>query len=191
MYIRRVPAIGDPVSHAAADCSPDLAAQLYAEFREPLLSFFLRRVQHRSEAEDLTQDVFARLIRAGQLDRIENPHAFVFKIASNLLRDRGRAAGRAGITAHCPIDENTAQAIPLALVEDRSPESVLSSRKTLAEVFRALDELDARTRDIFVMFRLENMKQREIAALLGVAQSTVEKHVAKAGLHLLRRLRSK
>lgn len=167
-----------------------LAAHLYAEFHEPLLSFFLRRVRHRAEAEDLTQDVFAKLIRAGQLDRIENPHAFVFKIATNLLRDRSRAAGRAGITATCPIDEAAEHESNPALVEDRGPYSVLSTSKSLAEVFKALDELDVRTRDIFILFRLENMKQREIAALLGVAQSTVEKHVAKAGLHLLHRLGS-
>lgn len=177
--------------HDAVDGPPDLAAQLYAEFREPLLSFFLRRVRHRAEAEDLTQDVFARLIRAGQMDRIENPHAFVFKIATNLLRDRSRAAGRAGITASYPIDEMVEYEFHPALVEDRGPCSVLSTRRSLAEVFRALGELETRTRDIFILFRLENMKQREIAALLGVAQSTVEKHVIKAGLHLLHRLGSK
>lgn len=174
--------------HVAVDASPDLAEQLYAEFREPLLGFFLRRVQNRAEAEDLTQDVFVRLIRAGRSDRIENPNAFVFKIATNLLRDRGRAAGRAGITALYPIDVAAEHGAFPSLVEERGPDNVISARKSLAEVFRVLDELDARTRDIFILFRLENMKQREIAALLGVAQSTVEKHVIKAGLHLLRRL---
>lgn len=169
--------------------SCDLATQLYAEFRDPLIGFFMRRVNDRAEAEDLTQEVFARLIRAGELDRIENPKAFVFKVAANLLRDRNRSASRAGITRMYSVEEATSgPTLVTALVEDIGPYSVISARKSLSEVFRVLGELDTRTRDIFVLFRLENMKQREIAELLGVAQSTVEKHVVKAGLYLLERL---
>ncbi len=161
---------------------------LYREFREPLLSFFLRRVQQRAEAEDLTQDVFARLVRAGEPERLQNPHAFVFKIATNLLRDRSRSASRAGVTVIHAIEPDPQQEAEPALVEDRDPDRVVSARQSLADVFRILDELEPRTRDVFVLFRLENMKQREIARLLGIAQSTVEKHVVKAGLHLLQRL---
>ncbi|MDE2306564.1 MAG: sigma-70 region 4 domain-containing protein, partial [Gammaproteobacteria bacterium] len=46
-----------------------------------------------------------------------------------------------------------------------------------------------RTRDIFVLFRLEHMKQKDIAALYGIAQSTVEKHVMRAVMHLATRCR--
>jgi RNA polymerase sigma factor (sigma-70 family) len=56
-----------------------------------------------------------------------------------------------------------------------------------ADVLRTLDELGPRTRDIFVLFRLERMKQKDIAALLGIGQGTVEKHVMKAVLHLAAR----
>src|SRR3546814_13743272 len=91
------------LQNVAVDASPDLAEQLYAEFREPLLGFFLRRVHNRAEAEDLTQDVFVRLIRAGRSDRIENPNAFVFNIPTNLLRYRGREARRAGTPALYPL----------------------------------------------------------------------------------------
>jgi RNA polymerase sigma-70 factor (ECF subfamily) len=49
---------------------------------------------------------------------------------------------------------------------------------------KALDELGQRTRDIYVLFRLEAMKQREIAALYGLTVKSVEKHVMRATLHL-------
>ena len=70
------------------------------------------------------------------------------------------------------------------LVEDVSPERVLLARETLAEVLGALAELEDRTRDIFILSRLENLPQREIAALYGISVSAVEKHVAKAVLFL-------
>jgi RNA polymerase sigma-70 factor (ECF subfamily) len=72
-------------------------------------------------------------------------------------------------------------------MEDRSPERVLLGEATLAEALQALDELTELTRNVFILFRLENMKQREIAALYGIAQSTVEKHVVRATVHLATR----
>ena len=38
--------------------------------------------------------------------------------------------------------------------------------------------------DVFVLYRLEKMKQREIAALYGISVSSVEKYVARATEHL-------
>ena len=76
-------------------------------------------------------------------------------------------------------------------MEDRDPERVLLARESYAEVLAALDELGQRTRDIYVLFRLESMKQKEIAALFGIARSTVEKEVMKATLHLALRCKGK
>ena len=73
------------------------------------------------------------------------------------------------------------------LVEDRGPERVLEGYESLTEVLAALDELSRRTRDIFILFRLENMKQKDIAALYGTTQKAVEKHVLKAVMHLAQR----
>jgi len=44
-------------------------------------------------------------------------------------------------------------------VEDRGPERVLQGCESLAEVLASLETLGDRTRDIFILFRLENMKQ--------------------------------
>ncbi len=65
-------------------------------------------------------------------------------------------------------------------MEAISPERVLLSEDSLADVLRSLEELGELTRNIFILFRLENMKQKDIAALYGIGQSTVEKHVIKA-----------
>jgi RNA polymerase sigma-70 factor (ECF subfamily) len=58
---------------------------------------------------------------------------------------------------------------------------------TLHDVSRALDELSELTRNVFILFRLENMMQKDIAALYGIAPSTVEKHVMRAMIHLAKR----
>jgi RNA polymerase sigma-70 factor (ECF subfamily) len=148
------------------------------------MRFFLRRLQNTSEAEDMTQEVLLRVIAASKLRPIEKASAFVFSVATNLLRDQRRNAVRSGEPVFLPIDEALASELESQLQEDFSPERVLLSRDTLADALSLLDELGERTRDIFILFRIENMKQKDIAALYGIAQSTVEKHVLKAVLHL-------
>ena len=168
----------------------DLAARLDARYRTALMNYFLRRVRDRTEAEDLTQEVFLRIVRRGDPAPLENAEVFLFSIAGNLLRDRGRRQDSRHGADHASLDApgfnfQDAGILSEALVEDRGPERVLLSQESLAEVMRALDELGERTRDIFMMFRLEKMKHRDIAALYGITVSAVEKHIARAGVHLL------
>jgi RNA polymerase sigma-70 factor (ECF subfamily) len=85
------------------------------------------------------------------------------------------------------IEEDSDGQLESELVEEISPERVLLSKDSLADVLRSLEELGELTRNIFILFRLENMKQKDIAALYGIGRSTVEKHVVKAVVHLAKR----
>lgn len=166
----------------------ELTARLDARFRRPLMSFFLRRIGDRAEAEDLTQDTFLRLVAAIEREQPDDPDAFVFKIATNLLRDRGRKrTARAGVILR-DVDENLVSEVTREFLEDRNPERVLLARTEVADVMKALDELGERARDVYLLHRLEGMKQKEIALLFGVSVSSVEKYVMRANLHLALRL---
>lgn len=169
----------------------DEAEQLVARFRGPLMSFFSRRGD-RQDAEDLTQEVFIRILRRDEAVPIDNPEIFIFRIAINLLRDRARRAATHRMHDHTSLDVIEAEysddePVEPALIEDRGPERVLLSQETLGEVLRALDELGTATRDIFMLARLERMKRRDIAALYGMTVSGVEKHLGKASVHLYRK----
>jgi RNA polymerase sigma factor (sigma-70 family) len=164
-----------------------LEANLNARFRGPLRTFFARRTKDHALAQDLTQETLLRVIASGRLGQLEHPEKYVFTVAANLLRDLKRLEARSRPLRFIPIDEALAGELEQQLVEDLSPERVLLNRDSLNDVLRTLDELGERTRDIFVLFRLERMKQKDIAALYGIAQSTVEKHVMRATLYLTTR----
>ena len=166
-----------------------LRSELGARFQRPLMSFFLRRIKDRSLAEDLTQDVLLKVVRACERGQIARADSYVFKVAINLLRDHRRRTLRTGPAVFLPIEEDFDGQLENQLVEAISPERVLLSEESLADVLRSLEELGDMTREIFILFRLENMKQKDIAALYGIGQSTVEKHVVKAVVHLSRRHR--
>lgn len=50
----------------------------------------------------------------------------------------------------------------------------------------ALNALPERTRDIFMLVRLEHMRQRDVTQMLGISVSAVEKHLVRAMTHLMR-----
>ena len=167
--------------------APPAGGDLAARFSGPLLSYFLRRVRDRAQAEDLVQDALLRVIRASECEVIEHPESYVFKVAANLLKDSRRHAVRHPTVGSTAIEEDAVGAVAERLVDERSPERVLDGETSLAQVLQALSELSELTRNVFILFRLEHMKQKDIATLYGIAQSTVEKHVMRAVVHLARR----
>ncbi len=149
-----------------------LLRQLSERYRLPLTAYFARRVGSRAEAEDLTQEVFLRMVRRLELEDVENVEAFVFRTAVNLLRDRSRRDKSQSV-------RKVEFASRLTDVDDLSPERVFDSRQSLTHVIAVLEELDERTRDAFILHRLEGMKHAQIAELLGVSVSSVEKYIIK------------
>jgi len=149
--------------------------------------YFQRRVGNRAEAEDLTQETFVRLVGSPGFGAADNPSAFVFRVASNLLADRGRDAFKGRQVPFSTFEPALLEQICHDLVEGRQPERVLIGRQSLEEVYECLDELGERTKSIFVLFRLEGMKQKEIAALYNMGLSTVQKHLMRASIHLSQR----
>jgi len=168
----------------------ELLGRLDARFRGPLMSFFLRRTGDRVEAEDLTQEVFVRLLGAIEREGVRDADAMVFKIAGNLLRDRARRVMTQSRAHIGEFDDHLISALTREFIEEHSPERLVLARVEVSAVLGALDELGERTKDIYVLFRLEGMKQRQIAALYGIGISTVEREVARATLHLALRFGS-
>lgn len=153
---------------------------LYDLYRKPLLTFFQRRLS-AGEAEDFTQDVFVRLSQHPDLQALTKPESYIFQVAANLLRDAHRKSHSHASNRHDSLETielNTA--VPKALVEEIDPERVLLGRSGVASIGDALKGLPERTRDIFLLYRLERMRQRDIAARLGISVSSVEKHLSKA-----------
>lgn len=151
-----------------------------SRYRQVLMAFFLRRVANRAEAEDLTQDALIRLAGANT-PSVQHPDAYVFQVAANLLRDRQRRNRVRG--EYLFALKGTEQ----GRVEARDPSRVAAARESLASLQLALRELPDRTRNIFLLYRLEQVGKPEIAASFGISCSAVDKHLMRALAHLVRR----
>src|SRR5690606_6752463 len=101
------------------------------------MAYFMRRVVQRSEAQDLTQETFARLIGSQSFESAEIARAYVFRVASNLLRDRARImARRRGIPVF-PLETLPGDPDP-GIVEEIEPERVIIAKEMLGEVLACL-----------------------------------------------------
>jgi RNA polymerase sigma factor (sigma-70 family) len=148
------------------------------------MSFFLRRVNNHAEAEDLTQEVFAKLL--GRTDEtIDSPDSYVFQTAANLLRDRARRAQvRRAYSEAVSVTEGLG-------VELLDPHRIAAGRDDLAALRRGLMTLPERTRTIFVLYRIENLSLDDIAVAFGISKSAVKQHVMKAMASLMAFMRER
>ena len=64
--------------------------------------------------------------------------------------------------------------------EGFSPEHVLENRDELQRFFQALEALTPRTRQIYLLCRMDGMKRRDVARRLGISESAVDRHLMKA-----------
>jgi RNA polymerase sigma-70 factor (ECF subfamily) len=159
------------------------AGSFLTEFRPALVRFFRRRCKNLSQAEDLAQEVIVRALGSEQWGSVEEAKGYVFRTAANLWCDQTRRRVAHGGT-ELRWDENIVQGVSGGVPIER----VLLSEEALRRVDAALWQLSERTRDVFVLNRLEQMKNREIATMLGISESAVEKHVTKALAHLAREI---
>jgi RNA polymerase sigma factor (sigma-70 family) len=158
-------------------------ADLSVRYGPAVRRFFSRRLRDGADVEDLTQEVFARLLKRAEIDDIANIEGYLFHTAANLLRERARRQARR------PADDLTDFDGELASAgEEFSPERILLGREAYARMVEALQELPERTRTIFVLNRFEELSAAEIARRLGVSVSTVEKDMMRAIAHLKARL---
>ena len=176
--MRRMARAEDSKSSALGEGDSDILRTLSDRYRAPLMAFFSRRTGGYEEAEDLAQDVLLRVLQRKDLNDVEQPDAFIFKTARNLLQDRAKRAR--------VVEKNQVELeIREEATEGLSPERVIQGKQELSRALSALDQLKDKTRAIFILSRLEGMKYREIAELYGISVSAVEKHLIHAFAHML------
>ncbi|UIJ46838.1 RNA polymerase sigma factor [Sphingomonas cannabina] len=146
-------------------------------YRAALRAFIARRVDDPNEVDDLVQEACARLVATQREQPLDEPRAYLFRIAANLIVDRHR---RAAPTV--PLGPEIDPPVPAAQEDGRR---VADLQAALAA---ALDELSPRCREVFVMRRFDERGTGEIARELGISPRMVQKHLTHAVAHLYDRL---
>ncbi len=150
---------------------------LAREYRPALRRYFGKRARQQADVEDLVQEVLVRLAVRGGGDFIVQPEAYLMRTATNVWRDFLRKKRTHAEDAHDEYEEGHARV-------ENGPVGELEGREAVGAILASLQELPDRTRQVFVLCRVEGMRQKSVAKRLGVSVSAVEKHMIRAIAHL-------
>lgn len=151
----------------------------FSLYRAELHRFLMRRVDCEHIANDLLQDTYLRLVDYRNQAQIENPRAFLYRVAGNLAVDHQRSHQRQkSLTAN--LDNPDHQGDDTAL---NNPEHILNQQQQLQRLQLAINQLDPVCRDVFIRSRFQSQTHQQIANDLGKSKSWVEKQIVQALRH--------
>lgn len=150
-------------------------------YRPALERFFARRIQDPAEVEDLVQEALTRLVACGRSGaHPDNPQAWLFRVAHNLVADHFRKPRHAGIE----ISESI-----VGFPVERATQEDDRQRADLQDLMEmALSELSENCRSVFILRRFEDCDTAEIARRLRISRRMVQKYLVQAVTHLYLRL---
>jgi RNA polymerase sigma-70 factor (ECF subfamily) len=150
-------------------------------YRPRILRFLLSSLTDRDAAEALTQECFLKAWSARHSFRGDSSlSTWLTRIAVNLMRDhlRSRTLRFWQKTRGSSLD---AMDISDWVPDGRSsPESAAVARNRVGEVWRAVKDLSAHQRTVFVLRFVEELELEEIATTIGMNLSTVKSHLYRA-----------
>ena len=158
----------------------DLAA-LYAEHRSSLVRQAQRILRSEADSHEVVQEAFMKFILAApELDSAERAMAYLRATVNNLSLNVIRAAGsRPNLVA---IDSETSaeRIAELATENYVSNDVTISAAEDAAIIRQALALLSPAERTALVMWEMDGRSTAEIAAELGIKESSVRHTVSRA-----------
>ncbi|WP_432443525.1 RNA polymerase sigma factor [Pseudomonas batumici] len=146
--------------------------QVFLSQRSQMEALVSRRVGCRATAADLVQDLFLRFWRR-PLVQVEELSTYLLRCAGNIAIDHLRSEGvRVRVNEGWLPEQQDNQGC--------EPEAALEAGNDLRHVEAALRSLPERTRQIFLLNRIHGRKYTEIAKVMGLSKSAVEKHMMRA-----------
>lgn len=138
---------------------------LFRKLYLPLGMYALRIVGDADTAEDMTQEAFLRAWqRIGGGYEVENPAAFMYRTVRNVCLTHLRQK-------HATVDES--------LIPEAGEEEIDTSLRD-ARIWKAIDALPEKCREVFLMSKRDGLSNEEIADELGISVKTVKNQMTKA-----------
>lgn len=142
---------------------------LFERYRAPLYGYVLRMVRRTELADELFQDAFLSVHRARATWSGKNAsfRAWLYRIATNAIRDRARSAARR----------------PEVYGSEWEPSEQIFPAERIA-LERALGQLPDNHRDAFVLSAVQGLDHNEIAMALSISPENARARISRARTRL-------
>ena len=141
-------------------------------------NFAYYKAGDKSNSLDLAQEAFIKVWENCTKIEFAKAKSFLFTVINNLFLNKVK---------HEKVVFEYAKSSPYLDVNNQSPDYILEEEEFKARLKRAIENLTAGEREVFLMNRIDGKKYREIAEMLTISQKAVEKRMSSA----LKKLRTK
>ena len=149
---------------------------LYGRHKGPLYRFILRQCSNSSVAEELYQDVWARLIKARETYQVSAKFTtWLYQIAQNRLIDhyRKESTGKSANHSSSGLDE-------LPATEKEQPDIQADYREKITKLLREIEKLPESQKQAFLLKQEAGLSVAEIAKVMGVNDETAKSRLRYA-----------
>jgi RNA polymerase sigma-70 factor (ECF subfamily) len=153
----------DAARGTAAVSRDDEFRAFYVQEYAGLAGYCHSLVNDRELAHDLAQEAFTRMI--GRLTRVDDPRAYVYGVATNLVRRAWRKRAQQA-TAVAGIAGEPARALP--------------SHEGAVTVRAAVEQLPKKLRDVVLLHYWSDLTVTDVAAAVGRPAGTVKRQLSEA-----------
>ncbi len=157
----------------------EAVVRLFDEHRERVYRYLLNLAICPEEAEEITQETFLRLYQhLRKKGREDNLRGWIFRVAHNLAITKRQQCRRLVFPSPQEWEEFDEGAAP-------NPEELLLLKEKMNRVHLTMNSLSTQQRECLSL-RVEGLRYREIADILGVTVSTVAESLRRALVKLTR-----
>ena len=159
----------------------DTLELLYYSYLPRLTNFAARYVTDTSEAEDIVEEVYIKFWEKYSGKESDRWHHLLYKMVRNSCLDHIRHNSvNGGQSLNSTLNNVCEERLYNWDMSNEGADSRTMLQDLRTEVDRIMSGLPERCREVFMLSRFSDMKNKEIASKLGISEKAVEKHITKA-----------
>lgn len=171
----------DAVIRRAQALDAGALAELYDRYFDGIYRYAYTRIGHQADAEDLTEQVFLKMVDSIQSYRPRKGAGFsswLYRIAHNLVVDRYRRAGREALSLADHVEDPAPRT---------NPELVLQSSEDRRHLYEAIQQLTLEQQQLVALRFIDNLDVEEVARIMKRRPGAIHsmQHRALASLNRL------
>lgn len=176
----RVVAIDSQTARRFHDGECDAFTDIYNAFKTPVFSFLLRRTDSVNVAEDLSHDIFLKVLKSRHLyDPTQEFAPWFWTVARNTLNDHLRRKVHTSISVPVDGPEAEAEGVP-ALVSTADIETLVVKGSDQAVLLKFLGQLTKLQREALSMRLVHKLSYAEISKRMSLSLSAVKSLIHRA-----------
>lgn len=142
-------------------------SELYHRYAKRIYNYFLKSTLKVADSDDLTQDLFIRIMKYRKSYKIgQSVQFWVFQIARNMLKDHFRK-----------MKVHTSRFSQTDIIPDVVDDSFALQPEKEKKLYQAMKALGEEKRELLVLSKFDGMKYEQIAALRKTSVSNIKVQV--------------